>query len=753
MNLQQLLSAMEDEKEFTQRLTAWAKNPSRPARYEPLSVQLHPELERTIEQRGICNLYSHQVQAVEAALEGRNPVIATPTASGKSLGYILPILHHTLSEPSTRSLLLFPTKALAQDQRSNIQSWIDSLEADISTYTYDGDTPPNVRKNIRSAGHVVISNPDMLHTGILPHHTKWVRLFENLQYIVIDELHTYRGVFGSHVANVLRRLLRIARFYGSEPVLITCSATIANPRQLAERLTGRQFELIDQSGAPQGEKHVLLYNPPVVNKQLGIRQNSLISARSLVRRFLSNGLQTIVFARSRLQVEVLLSYLRHSVPSANIRGYRGGYLPGQRREIERGLRSGEIQGVVATNALELGIDIGSLQAAVLVGYPGTVASTWQQMGRVGRGEEVSAAFLVASSNALDQHIINHPEYFFSQSPESALINPDNLLILVNHLKCAAFELPFARGEKFGDQDIEEILIYLAEHRILHRSGDKWYWMAEGFPAEDISLRSASRENVVIVDTTEVEPSVIGEVDEFSAPMLVHEGAIYLHESQQYQVEKLDMEENKAFVRQVDVNFYTDASLAVEVGVLDVMREDASPTHQKYFGEVRLTAQPTKFKKVRFHTHENVGWGDIHLPPQEMHTSAYWVALQQSVVRHFGKSELESGLLGLANLLAEVSPLYLSCDRNDLYVINQVRSPFTERPTIYVCDAYPGGVGFGQKLYDVEDQVLQSCRDLVKSCECSHGCPSCVGAIKEVSHLAKEAASRLLHYLLQARAAD
>ncbi len=750
MNLKQLLSAMKEDQDFSQRLTAWAENSARPARHDTLSVDLHEELARTMKQRGIHRLYSHQVQAVQTALQGSNPVIATPTASGKSLGYIIPILHQTLCEPSTRSLLLFPTKALAQDQRSNIQSWIEELGADISTYTYDGDTPPNVRRTIRSAGHVVISNPDMLHTGILPHHTKWVRLFENLQYIVIDELHTYRGVFGSHVANVLRRLLRIAQFYGSDPVIIACSATIANPEQLAGRLTGREFELIDESGAPRGQKHILLYSPPVVNAQLGIRQNSLIAARGLVRRFLSNGIQTIIFARSRLQVEVLLSYLRHSVPRANIRGYRGGYLPGQRREIERGLRSGYIDGVVATNALELGIDIGSLQAAVLVGYPGTVASTWQQMGRVGRGKEVSAAVLVASSNPLDQHIINHPEYFFSQSPESALINPDNLLILVNHLKCAAFELPFSRGERFGGQQVEEILNYLAEYRILHQSDGKWYWMAEGFPAEDISLRSASRENVVIVDTTDNEPSVIGEVDEFSAPMLVHEGAIYLHETQQYQVEKLDLEENKAFVRKVDVNFYTDASMAVEVGVLDVMQQDECSTHDRYFGEVRLTAQPTKFKKVRFHTHENVGWGDIHLPPQEMHTSAYWISLDESVAGHFGKSELESGLLGLANLLAEVAPLYLSCDRNDLYVINQVRSPFTGRPTVFICDAYPGGVGFGQKLYDVEDQVLQSCEDLVRSCECSQGCPSCVGAVKEVSSLAKEAAVRLLHYLSAAQ---
>ncbi len=746
MNLQQLIGLMEQESEFAEQLTSWVKYPSQEAQYRPVPQWLDPRLSTVLKQRDIDQLYSHQVEALDAVKQENNPVIATPTASGKSLGYVLPILNKTLKEPSSRSLLLFPTKALAQDQRTNIQSWIDDLNADISTYTYDGDTPPNVRRTIRSAGHVVISNPDMLHTGILPHHTKWVRLFENLEFVVIDELHTYRGIFGSHVANVLRRLMRVARFYGSEPTIIACSATIANPLQLAEKLTGRDFVLIDQSGAPTAEKHILLYNPPVVNKQLGIRQNSLIAARSLIRRFLSNKIQTIAFARSRLQVEVLLSYLRQSVPSVNIRGYRGGYLPKQRRRIEKGLRNGEIQGVVTTNALELGIDIGSLQSAVLVGYPGTVASTWQQMGRAGRGEEVSAAVLVASSSPLDQHIINHPEYFFAQSPENALINPDNLLILVSHLKCAAFELPFKKGERFGDQSVDEVLKYLAEHRILHQSGDKWHWMAEGFPAEDISLRSASRENVVIVDTTNPEPDVIGEVDEFSAPMLVHEGAIYLHESEQYQVEELDMEQNKAYIHQVDVNYYTDASMAVEVSVLDVLREDDNGNHMKQFGEVRLSAQPTKYKKVRFHTHENVGWGSIHLPPQEMHTSAYWLALKNQITDHFGRPELESGLLGLANLLGEVAPLHLSCDRNDLYVINQIRSPFTELPTIFVCDAYPGGVGFGKKLFDVQTEVFKNCSELVNSCECSDGCPSCVGTGIEVGEFAKEVTQRILHFL-------
>jgi len=743
VNLAQLLEVMAREPELTGRLTAWETIPAREPDYVPYP-SLDGRLVATMRERGIEQLYRHQGEAVEHILSGRDTIIVTPTASGKSLCYNLPVLNRLLQEPEARALFLFPTKALAQDQRAELESTVDQLGVDIKTYTYDGDTPADARSAIRSAGHIVITNPDMLHTGILPHHTKWVRLFENLRYVVIDELHQYRGVFGSHVACVLRRLLRVARFYGSRPVFVCCSATIANPRELAERLTGRSFALVDRNGAPAGEKHILFYNPPLVNRQLGIRRSSLLEGRRLARRLLANGVQTIVFARSRLQVEVLLSYLREGFSEQAVRGYRGGYLPRERRAIERGLREGSIRGVVSTNALELGVDIGSLQASVLIGYPGSISSAWQQMGRAGRRSDVSLAVMVASSSPLDQHIISQPDYFFRQSPEHGLINPENLFILVSHVKCAAFELPFRRGERLGEIPVEEILDYLAERRVLHRSGDQWFWMADNFPAEDISLRSAAAENFVVVDISSPEHRIIGEVDEFSAPMLIHEEAIYLHEGRQFQVERLDFSEKKAYVRQVEVNYFTDAQLAVQTRVLDVFeqagREGGVP---RWFGEVMLTAKVTMFKKIRFGTHENVGWGKIHLPEREMHTTAFWLGLPPEVCSGLGQGELEAAVLGLRNLLAEVAPLYLLCDRHDLHAVAEIRSPFTEMPTVFLCDAYPGGVGFGEKLYSIWPEVLRACHDIVLSCPCDEGCPSCVGPRHEVGELAKEATHRIL----------
>ncbi len=744
MNLEQLLDSLEGDAQFRERTTSWITIPGGKPSFNPIPSSVRSDLGEALKLRGIDRLYSHQAEALKRIDAKENVVIATPTASGKSLCYILPVLNMTLNEPNSRSLFLFPTKALSQDQRLEMKAWIDVLGADIRSHTYDGDTPVSARKTIRAAGHIVMTNPDMLHTGILPHHTKWVQLFENLKYVIIDELHAYRGVFGSHVANVLRRLQRVARFYGSDPTFITCSATIANPLQLAEKLTGKKFHAITESGSPGGDRHILFYNPPVVNQQLGIRQSSILAARRVIRRFLANKIQTIVFTRSRLRVEILLSYLKKSLPRANIRGYRGGYLPRQRREIERGLRSGTIDAVVATNALELGIDIGSLDASVLVGYPGNIASTWQQIGRAGRGDRPSVAVLVASSNALDQHIINHPEYFFAQSPENALVNPDNLLILVSHIKCAAFELPFATGEVFGREPVDQILEYLGEHRVVHRSNNTWHWMAESFPAEEISLRSAAVENVVIVDITEPEPQIIGEVDQFSAPMLVHEGAIYLHESRQHQVETLDLEENKAYVRQVKVNYYTDASLAVDVRILDRFREDPGTRMGRHFGEAQLTAQPTTYKKIKFSSHDNIGWGRIHLPPREMHTSAYWITLEDGTCRDMGQGEIEAGMMGLANLVREVAPLFLACDRQDLYVVPQIRSPQTERPTLFVCDAYPGGIGLADKLYSTHRDLMDACTEVINGCSCERGCPSCVGATGQVGNLAKESASRLLN---------
>ncbi|MEW6233125.1 MAG: DEAD/DEAH box helicase [Chloroflexota bacterium] len=747
MRLSQVLDQLQSDQGFQSCVTAWRVQPAKEGAYADFPAWLEPRLAAALKVRGIEKLYSHQAQAIQAVADGKHVVVVTPTASGKTLCYNLPVLDTVLKKPQARAMYLFPTKALSQDQYAELHELIMTLGADIKTYTYDGDTPQSARKLIRSAGHIVVTNPDMLHTGILPHHTKWVRLFENLEYVVIDEVHHYRGVFGSHLANLIRRLRRICQFYGSRPRFVCCSATIANPQELAQRLIEEPVELVDQSGAPLGEKHLIFYNPPVVNKELGIRRSSVSEASNIAANLVANDVQTIVFARSRVLTEILLTYLKEAATKRSksqdsIRGYRGGYLPLQRREIERGLRQGTVRGVVATNALELGIDIGRLEACVMAGYPGTIASTWQQAGRAGRRTDVSAAVLVASSSPLDQFIVNNPAYFFGQSPEHGLINPDNLLILTSHLKCAAFELPFRDDETFGVPTTQEILRFLADAGLLHHAGDAWHWMSEAYPAEDISLRTASTENFVVIDTTRGS-RIIGEVDRYSAPMLIHQDAIYIHEGQQYHVDKLDWEEKKAYVRQVDVDYYTDANLSVNIGVLDEFDSAPGGQGKKSHGEVKVTSLATIYKKVKLHTHENVGWGRIQLPEQEMHTTAYWLAFPEAMAGRMRKEDLQGGLLGVANLLVNVAPLYLMCDPRDIRVVPQVRSPFTGQSTVYLYDNYPGGIGFSPKLFQIHDQLVETALNLTRRCPCPAGCPSCVGPANEVGDQGKAAAVSLL----------
>ncbi|MEX2355776.1 MAG: DEAD/DEAH box helicase, partial [Thermaerobacterales bacterium] len=779
VKLPQVIEQLQSDTEFMQSVTEWRTLPARPARYAPFPPDLNRRLVTALQARGIAQLYVHQEKAVSLALNRSHLVVVTPTASGKTLCYNLPVLHAIMEQPSARALYLFPTKALARDQYTELHNLIEAAGVDIKASTYDGDTPVSARRPIRNAGHIVLTNPDMLHTAILPHHTRWMKLFENLRYIVIDELHTYRGVFGSHLANVLRRLERICAFYGSRPTFILSSATIANPTELAAGLTGQNITLVDDHGAPQGPRHFVFYNPPVVNRQLGIRRSALLEARKLAARLLFNDIQTLMFARSRLQVEVLLSYLRTDLRRRTgthkdtphmwdehtdqmVRGYRGGYLPEERRSIEQGLRNGTVRAVVSTNALELGIDIGSLEAAILVGYPGTVASTWQQAGRAGRRSETSLAILVASSGPLDQYVVGHTDWFFDRSAESARIHPDNLYILINHIKCAAFELPFRDQELYGGQTVSEILSYLASEGVLRQVDGRWHWMTDHFPANDISLRSAAQDNFVIIDQTR-GTRVIGEVDRFSAPLLLHEEAIYLHESRQFQVERLDHSEKKAFVRAVDADYYTDANLAVEIKVLDVIKgwsqaaeepsRSARPSFrsasnqllERTFGEILVTAKATIFKKIKLHTHENVGWGKINLPEEQMHTTAYWLTFNPAVIDHFHLDRIQSGLLGLGHVMGQVAPVYLMCDPRDLHAVAQVRSPFTDRPTIYLYDAYPGGIGLAERLFDLHDQLIRSAYDVIQACPCADGCPSCIGpGGDQGGGGAKNAALGLLH---------
>ncbi|MGB9862897.1 MAG: DEAD/DEAH box helicase [Candidatus Saccharicenans sp.] len=740
--------------------------------------EAHPLLVEALKKKGFASLFSHQRQTWEKVSQGKNVVVVTPTASGKTLCYNLPVLDRILKDPSTRAIYLFPTKALSQDQMAELDEIIELMGKDIRIFTYDGDTPQDARKAIRAQGHIIITNPDMLHTGILPHHTKWIKLFENLKYVVIDELHNYRGVFGSHVANVIRRLKRIAAFYGSKPQFILSTATIANPVDMAEKMIEEPVELIDQNGAPRGEKYFVFYTPPVVNQQLGIRRSYINETRRIASIFLKNNLQTIVFAQSRLLTEVLVTYLKEDIEKSIkdeglIRGYRGGYLPLKRREIERGLREGKILGVVSTNALELGIDIGTLDVAVLAGYPGTIASTWQRAGRAGRKTGKSAAVLVASSSPLDQFIVNHPDYFFSSPPEMALINPDNLSILVSHIQCAAFELPFEDGEKFGKVDISEILQVLEEEHLLHHTQNKWFWTSEAYPADAISLRSISSDNFVVVDITE-KPRVIAEVDFSSALTTLHPKAIYICEGEQYFVEKFDYEERKAYVRQTEVDYFTDAIDYTNVKILDVFGRRDLPQGWTSHGEVHVATQVVGFKKIKFHTMENVGAGDLQLPQNEMSTTSFWLTIPAEIYQTlpFTAEQRINGLFGLSYLLHHVAPLFLMCDLHDLGVaigdnltgqsippreLPSRKVPFTERfqqaltpdfsPNIFLYDNFPGGIGLSPALFELHRTLLQACLDTINACPCEEGCPSCVGPVRETGEKAKQVAREIIQKLL------
>lgn len=734
MTLSEFVRALRDDPRFMENVTEWRALPAREAKYAPFPDELDARIVQVLKARGIERLYTHQRQALDCALAGRDFVVVTPTASGKTLCYNLPVLNAILKDNAARALYLFPTKALSSDQVAELYSMVEALGADIKAFTYDGDTPASARTAIRQAGHVVVTNPDMLHQGILPHHTKWVRLFENLKYVVIDEIHAYRGVFGSNLANVLRRLERICAFYGAHPTFICCSATIHNPKELAENMTARSMTMIDDNGAPAGRRHVIFYNPPVINRQLGIRAGSLPTTRDIAARLVRAGVQSIVFARSRLAVEVLVRYAKDIVrdPLGNagrVRGYRGGYLPTLRREIERELRAGNVDLVVSTNALELGIDIGQLDACVMCGYPGTIASTWQQAGRAGRRSNESLMILVASSNPLDQYIIGHPDYFFGQSPERAFINPDNLYILLNHLKCAAYELPFQEGEKFGNvEETDELLHYLADQNILRLVSGRWYWMAEEFPQAGVNLRSASDQNFLIIDITNPKKHrVIGEMDRFTVPMLLHKYAIYMHEGRQYQVEELDFDDKKAYIREVDVGYYTDADLTTSLKVLDEFESEPLGLLSRHRGEVLVSSIVTLFKKIRFDTHENLGWGPVTLPELEMQTTACWWTLPAGMEAKYGKDDMKTAMVALAYLMRHIAPMYLMCASTDISVVYHVKDPFSDQPTVYLYDHIPGGVGLSDRVYEMNMELFVEARHMLAACPCENGCPSCVGA--------------------------
>ncbi|KPK37775.1 MAG: helicase [Gammaproteobacteria bacterium SG8_47] len=746
---------------YAKRITGELILPARAPALTNLPEELNPKLSEALRVRGVHQLYAHQRLAWERVRNGEHVVIATPTASGKTLCYNLPVLQAAL-EHQAKALYLFPTKALSQDQVAELTELNKAAELGIRAFTFDGDTPGDARKAVRTRGDIVVSNPDMLHQGILPHHTKWAQFFENLRYVVVDELHTYRGVFGSHVANVMRRLRRVCTFYGSDPVFILCSATIANPAELAERLIEAKVSAITDSGAPHGERHLLLWNPPVINPDLGIRASARSQTTRIARTAVKRGLKSILFAQTRLMVEVLTKYLKDVFDNdprrpARVRAYRGGYLPTERRETERALRAGRIDCVIATSALELGVDIGALDVAVLNGYPGTIAATWQRLGRAGRRQRPSLGVLVASSQPLDQYIVRNPEFFLGASPEHARIDPDQLLILLDHVRCAAFELPFDDGERFGKENLTELLQYLQEQGVLHQEGKRWYWSADSYPANSVSLRSVAEGNFVVIDTTDGAKTVVAEVDYSSVPMTLYEGAIYMIQASPYQVEKLDWAGRKAFVRRTRADYYTDAIDYTRLKILERFDRAECGNQETALGEVHLVRRIPGYKKIRYYTHENVGYGNINLPDQEMHTSAVWWRLAHEALAESFPSRHEAldGFLGAAYAMHHVAALCSMAEPQDIgravgdgegtwfatvgpHGRGQLRSANGEemdpehaprfQPAVFLYDNYPGGMGLAAPLYEQRADIVRDAARLVRDCGCRYGCPACVGPI-------------------------
>jgi DEAD/DEAH box helicase domain-containing protein len=743
-------------------------------RYADLPPELDARLVAALRARGVERLYSHQREAWDQVRAGRHVVVVTPTASGKTLCYNLPVLQAALAERA-KALYLFPTKALSQDQVAELTAINTAGGLGVRAFTFDGDTPGDARKAVRTRGDIVVTNPDMLHQGILPHHTKWAQFFEGLRFVVVDELHTYRGVFGSHVANVLRRLQRVCAFYGARPTFVLASATIANPGELAERLLGAPVASVTESGAPRGRRHLLLWNPPVVNPELGIRASARSQSARIARMAVKAGLKTIVFAQTRLMVEVLTKYLKDTFDRdprrpPRVKAYRGGYLPTERRATERELREGEVDCVVATSALELGVDIGALDVCVLNGYPGTVAGTWQRLGRAGRRKRPALGVLVASSQPLDQFVVRNPDFFLWASPEHARIDPDQLLILLDHVRCAAFELPFRDGEPFGGRDVAELLAYLADQQVLHREGGRWHWMADSYPANSVSLRSVAEGNFVVIDTTDGARRVIAEVDYAGAPMTLYEGAIYMVQAQPWQVERLDWEGRKAFVRKTEADYYTDAIDYTRLKVLDTFGERRAARARCAHGEVHLVRRVAGYKKIRYYTHENVGYGNVNLPDQELHTTAlWWSAAPQALEAAFpSRQQALDGFLGAAYAMHFVAAILSMAEPRDLgravgdsesawfatvgpggrgevrslagtgQGLEGVPAPLapagleagdaTFRPTVFLYDSYPGGIGLSAPLFERADQVVGRARAVIEACGCRGGCPACVGPI-------------------------
>jgi DEAD/DEAH box helicase domain-containing protein len=751
------LTALRTDPELKDNVTSWHTAPGRAGAYLPFPDVVPEALRALLRKRGIEKLYAHQAEACAAAARGEHALVVTPTASGKSLAYNLPVISEILRAKEQGStgptaLYLFPTKALSQDQTAELHELAGGLGDAIGAHTYDGDTPPDERRIARDRCDVLVTNPYMLHVGILPNHARWVQFFRRLKYVVIDELHIYRGVFGSSVANVLRRLKRVAARHGARPTFIACSATIREPAAHFERLIEERPVLIDRSGAPAAERHYVFYNPPVVVPALGIRARAIDHVRTIGRRLLALDIPSIFFGRSRNGVETITKYLKDAaaelgLADESVVGYRGGYLPDLRRNIERGLRAGRIKTVAATNALELGVDIGALDVVVMQGYPGTTSSFHQQAGRAGRRSGTSVAVHVATSLPLDQFVTSDPERVVRGQSESPVIHPDNLILLANHLKCAAFELPFAKGEGFGrSADAAPLLKYLAgEGGVLLERDERYHWMAEAYPAQEVSLDFAEADSFTVLDAETHES--LGLVDRGSAATTIHEDAIYQHQGRQYHVEKLDWEGRRAYARSAQVDFYTDADTETEVRVLREDERVESAFAVEGRGDVHVSTLATIFKRIRFYTHENLDAGVIKLPPEEMDTTSFWIVFGDEAVRRarLGDTTRAGALPGVATALKGIAPMFVRCGPGDLRSKGEILNAHFERPTVLLFDAVPGGIGVAEQLFAVRRELYRAGAELIRRCACVLGCPACIG-LNRGGRSAKEAALDLLELL-------
>jgi len=733
VDVTRFLSDVGSDKSYRGQIVFRKLIPKKGARYGKLSRPLPDKLAKALRKSGIENLYVHQVEAIESLRKGKDVVIVTSTASGKTLCYNVPVIESILSNPETRAIYLYPTKALAQDQLRVLQHYMEGTGIHFEAGTYDGDTPQALRRKLRDEAKVLLTNPDMLHTGILPNHSKWAPFLSRLKFVVVDEMHTYRGIFGSHVANVIRRLQRICRHYGSEPVFVASSATIANPKEHAEKLLGRKVKVIDRNGSPRGRKHFIFWNPPTIDIGNMERRSSNIEAAQLITKLVLDDVKTIAFVRARVISEVITRYCRDSLGEHRsslkdiVHPYRGGYLPEERRKIERMLFNGELKAVISTNALELGIDVGSLEASIIVGYPGSIASTWQQAGRAGRGEEDSLIVFIPYNTPLDQYLAHHPDYFFGRSPENAIIDPVNPYILMAQMRAAAFELPLEAKEveEMGEYAPSIAQLLEDEHELNFVKG-KWYWCGRGYPSADVNLRNISPNVYTIVDETE-DNRVIGTIDEASAFQQVHPQAIYLHEAETYFVRDLDTEKRIAFVEKTNVDYYTQSITEVQVKVDKEEKAKDWKLSRVSFGDVSVTSLTFMFRKIKFGSRDSIGYGKCDLPPQILETSGMWITPPAEVlseVRKWGRVPSE-GLLGLSNVLKEVVPLFVMCDPLDIGTTVNSRS--TGGPAIYVYDKYPGGLGFAMKAYDIIEDIMDAAFELISSCPCEKGCPSCVGS--------------------------